>query len=138
MKTTPVATPAPAGAATLSDALRRWAARGSERPALTFLDHTRTPGGVAIRLTWRELDELVESTAAWLRPRVAEGDRVGVLVDQSPYYVAAFLGAIRARAVAVPLFPPGLPQFDERLAAVPADCSPSAGCPAGPTAPPMA
>lgn len=105
--------------------LRDWARRQGDEPALTFLDHTRDPGGLATTLTWAELDALVDSIAAEIRPRRATGDRVAILVEQSANYVASFLAVIRAGLVAVPLYPPGLPQYDERLAAVLADCTPA-------------
>jgi acyl-CoA synthetase (AMP-forming)/AMP-acid ligase II len=104
--------------------LRHWAAGEGDRPALTFVDYARDPGGLATTLSWAELDEVVDAIAAWIQPRTALGDRVAILVEQSAHYVAAFLAVLRAGRVAVPLYPPGLPRFDERLAAVLADCAP--------------
>ncbi|WP_290060842.1 fatty acyl-AMP ligase, partial [Amycolatopsis solani] len=43
---------------------------------------------------------------------------------QSADYVVAFLGALRAGLVAVPLFAPGLPGHEGRLAGALADCTP--------------
>lgn len=105
--------------------LRYWARCQGDEPALTFLDHTQDPGGLATTLTWAELDELVDSIAAALAPKTAAGDRVAILVEQSAHYVASFLAVIRAGRIAVPLYPPGLPRFDERLTAVLADCAPA-------------
>ena len=105
--------------------LRHWAACQGDQPALTFVDHAIDPGGVATTLTWTEFDQLVDAIAAWIRPRCATGDRVAILVEQSVHYVAAFLAVLRAGRIAVPLYPPGLPRFDERLAAVLADCAPA-------------
>jgi acyl-CoA synthetase (AMP-forming)/AMP-acid ligase II len=114
-----------ADAIPLPTLLRHWARCQGDQPALTFLDYTQDPGGLATTLTWAELDSLVDSIAAWIQPRCAEGDRVAVLVGQSAHYVASFLAVIRAGLVAVPLYPPGLPRYDERLAAVLADCAPA-------------
>jgi acyl-CoA synthetase (AMP-forming)/AMP-acid ligase II len=114
-----------ADATPLPTLLRHWARHQGDQPAITFLDYARDPGGFATTLTWAELDELVDSIAASIQPRCAEGDRVAILVEQSAHYVASFLAAIRAGLVAVPLYPPGLPQYDERLAAILADCAPA-------------
>lgn len=108
----------------LSTRLEHWAGKLGDSPAVTFLDYSRDPAGVATTLTWRELDELATAVAGWISHRTSRGDRVAILIEQSPYYAAAFLGVIRAQRVAVPLFPPGLPQYDERLAAVLSDCAP--------------
>jgi acyl-CoA synthetase (AMP-forming)/AMP-acid ligase II len=105
--------------------LRHWTGLQGDEPALTFLDHTRDPGGLATTLTWLELDNLVDAIAAEIGPRTATGDRVAILVEQSTHYVASFLAVLRAGRVAVPLYPPGLPRYDERLAAVLADCAPA-------------
>lgn len=113
------------GAAPLPTLLRQWANRQGDEPALTFVDHTRDAGGYASTLTWAELDERVDRLASLLQPLCATGDRVAILVEQSAHYVASFLAVIRAGLVAVPLHPPGLPRFDERLAAVLADCAPA-------------
>ncbi|HEX6361125.1 fatty acyl-AMP ligase [Actinophytocola sp.] len=117
--------PTVAETAALPVLLRDWARRQGDERALTFVDYTRDPGGLATTLTWAELDEQVERIAAAIQPRCSTGDRVAILVEQSATYVASFLAAIRAGLIAVPLYPPGLPRFDERLAAVLADCTPA-------------
>ncbi|MFB9428461.1 fatty acyl-AMP ligase [Streptoalloteichus tenebrarius] len=108
----------------LATLLDRWAVEQGDHPALTHLDHSRDPGGVATTLTWRELDAMAAAVAARVEHQTDRGDRVAVLVDQSPAYVAAFLGVLRARRIAVPLFPPGSPH-DRRLAAILGDCAPA-------------
>lgn len=113
------------GAVPLPVLLRQWAGRQGDEPALTFVDHARDPGGLATTWTWAELDARVDAIASWVRPRCAVGDRVAILVEQSADYVASFLAVLRAGLVAVPLYPPGLPQYDERLAAILADCAPA-------------
>jgi acyl-CoA synthetase (AMP-forming)/AMP-acid ligase II len=125
MSTTAERTAALVGATPLPVLLRQWAGRQGDRPALTFVDYAHDPGGVATTWTWAELDARVEEIAAYLQPRCSTGDRVAILVEQSAHYVAAFLATIRAGLVAVPLYPPGLPRFDERLAAILADCVPA-------------
>ncbi len=56
----------------------------------------------------------------------APGDRAALLMPQGLDYVAAFLGCLYARVIAVPLFSPRLPGHAGALAAVLADCEP--GC----------
>ncbi|MFB9688949.1 fatty acyl-AMP ligase [Amycolatopsis plumensis] len=106
--------------------LGHWARRLGDRIAVTHLDHRDGADGRAVTLTWRELDERVEAVAARLSEVAGPGERAAVLAGQSTGYVVAFLGALRAGLVAVPLFAPGLPGHAGRLAAALADCGPSA------------
>jgi acyl-CoA synthetase (AMP-forming)/AMP-acid ligase II len=121
----------PAGAAmaeptTLTSALANWARIRADERAVTFVDHTTDPGGVATSLTWRELDARVTAVAAWCQRHANRGDRAAVLIEQSLEYSVAFLGALRAGLVAVPVFEPSLlPGHLTRLAAVLADCDPA-------------
>ncbi|UVS78156.1 fatty acyl-AMP ligase [Actinokineospora sp. UTMC 2448] len=113
------------GADSLPAALARWARERADERAVTFVDYQSDADGVAVSLTWRELDARVDAVAAWCAGRAERGDRVAVLVEQSAEYVVAFLGALRAGLVAVPLFPPSpLPGHNDRLAGVLADCGP--------------
>lgn len=104
--------------------LGQWARRLGDRIAVTHLDHRDGGDGRAVTLTWRELDERVEAVAARLSEVAGPGERAAVLAGQSAGYVVAFLGALRAGLVAVPLFAPGLPGHAGRLAAALADCGP--------------
>ncbi|MFD9894681.1 fatty acyl-AMP ligase [Amycolatopsis sp. NPDC059027] len=114
------------GHPTLSAALDHWAETRGNECAVTFVDYRDEPDGVPTSLTWRELNSRVDGVAAWCQRRAGLGDRVAVLIDQSVDYVVAFLGALRAGLVAVPLFEPSpLPGHEERLAGVLADCAPS-------------
>ncbi|WP_158881678.1 fatty acyl-AMP ligase [Amycolatopsis anabasis] len=111
---------------TLPAALARWAEIRGDECAVTFVDYSRSLAGDATSLSWRELNDRVDVIAAWCRRRAGRGDRAAVLIPQSIDYVAAFLGALRAGLIAVPLFEPSpLPGHTERLAAVLADCEPA-------------
>ncbi|MEV6643088.1 fatty acyl-AMP ligase [Amycolatopsis sp. NPDC051371] len=110
--------------ASLATLLGRWARVLGDEVAVTYLDHRGTADGRAVTLTWRELDERVTTVAARSSGIAAPGERAAVLAGQSVDYVVAFLGAIRAGLVAVPLFAPGLPGHAGRLAATLADCAP--------------
>jgi acyl-CoA synthetase (AMP-forming)/AMP-acid ligase II len=54
-------------------------------------------------MTYRELREQVAVVAKALLARGhAKGDRIGILAENSPFFIAAYLGIIRAGLVAVP------------------------------------
>ncbi|OLR93353.1 fatty acyl-AMP ligase [Actinokineospora bangkokensis] len=113
------------GDTSLPAALARWARTQGDERAVAYLDYRVNPDGELTALTWRELDARVDAVAAWCQKRADRGDRAAVLVEQGTDYVVAFLGALRAGLVAVPLFEPNpLPGHADRLAAVLADCDP--------------
>ncbi|MYR04676.1 AMP-binding protein, partial [Streptomyces sp. SID6139] len=77
-----------APADSLVHALRAAAAKAPERTFLAYFD---------ARLSYREVDELSDSIAARLAARGLErGDRVAVLLQNSPHFVLAVLGAWKA------------------------------------------
>ncbi|MEU4145428.1 class I adenylate-forming enzyme family protein [Streptomyces parvulus] len=83
--------------ASLVHALRRVAADVPDRDFLAYFDG---------RLTYREADELSDSVAGHLAARGLErGDRVAVVLQNSPHFVLAVLGAWKAGAVVVPVNP---------------------------------
>ncbi|WP_411151452.1 class I adenylate-forming enzyme family protein [Streptomyces sp. A30] len=81
----------------LVHALRRAVADTPDRAFLTYFDG---------RLTYREADELSDSVAGHLAARGLErGDRVAILLQNSPHFVLALLGAWKAGATVVPVNP---------------------------------
>ncbi|WP_410639076.1 fatty acyl-AMP ligase [Amycolatopsis sp. lyj-346] len=112
------------GGESFATLLGHWARLLGDRIAVTHLDHRDGADGRAVTLTWRELDERVDAVAARLSEVAGPGERAAVLAGQSTGYVVAFLAALRAGLVAVPLFAPGLPGHAGRLAAALADCGP--------------
>ncbi|HYY55597.1 MAG TPA: long-chain fatty acid--CoA ligase [Candidatus Dormibacteraeota bacterium] len=84
-----------------------------EFPLHTFLDRSAAehPDVTATiffnaRLTYRELSELADRFAAGLQSLgVKKGDRVALVLPNSPQFVIAFYGAMRAGAIAVPTNP---------------------------------
>ncbi len=72
--------------------------RFPEREAYVF-----HPGGQ--RLTWRQVDELVQRAATRLRREhgLQKGDRLGLLTLGCPEYVIAYLAAVSLGAIAVPV-----------------------------------
>ncbi|WP_037314594.1 fatty acyl-AMP ligase [Amycolatopsis orientalis] len=112
------------GGESFATLLEYWARRLGDEVAVTYLDHRAGADGRAVTLSWRELDDRVGALATRLADFAAPGERAAILARQSADYVVAFLGAIRAGLVAVPLFAPDLPGHAGRLAAVLADCAP--------------
>jgi long-chain acyl-CoA synthetase len=56
------------------------------------------------QVRYGELRDMAERTAAWLASyAIARGDRVAILADNDANWCAAYLGVLRAGAVAVPL-----------------------------------
>ncbi|WP_405936045.1 AMP-binding protein [Streptomyces sp. NBC_00726] len=84
-------------AETLVHAFRASAGRTPDHPALAYFDG---------RLSYRETDELSDSVAGHLAARgLARGDRVAIMLQNSPQFVLALLGAWKAGATVVPLNP---------------------------------
>ncbi|MCZ9339495.1 AMP-binding protein, partial [Streptomyces sp. TRM76130] len=83
--------------ASLVHALRRAVAATPDRTFLAYFDG---------RLTYREADALSDSVAGHLAARgLAHGDRVAVVLQNSPHFVLAVLGAWKAGGVVVPVNP---------------------------------
>ncbi|MFF1422181.1 class I adenylate-forming enzyme family protein [Streptomyces sp. NPDC058280] len=83
--------------ASVVHAFRSAVARAPERPALAYFDG---------RISYREADELSDSVAGHLAARGLErGDRVAIMLQNSPHFVLALLGAWKAGATVVPLNP---------------------------------
>ncbi|WP_062647044.1 class I adenylate-forming enzyme family protein [Streptomyces maremycinicus] len=81
----------------LVHAFRRSVAEAPDRTCLAYFDG---------RLSYREVDELSDSVAGHLAARGLEpGDRVAVLLQNSPLFVLALLGAWKAGATVVPVNP---------------------------------
>ena len=58
-----------------------------------------------VRTTWADLDAAVDAAAKGLRESVGlqQGDRVGIALSNTPDFVTAYFGVLRAGLVAVPL-----------------------------------
>ncbi|MYT72884.1 MULTISPECIES: AMP-binding protein [unclassified Streptomyces] len=86
-------TPAASVAHAFADAVRR----APDTTALAYFDG---------RLTYAEVDALSDSVAGHLAERgLARGDRVAVMLQNSPHFVLALLGVFKAGAVVVPVNP---------------------------------
>lgn len=83
--------------ATVVHSFRAAVARAPEHTALAYFDG---------RLSYRRTDELSDSVAGHLAARgVGRGDRVAIMLQNSPHFVIALLGAWKAGATVVPLNP---------------------------------
>jgi acyl transferase domain-containing protein/acyl-CoA synthetase (AMP-forming)/AMP-acid ligase II/NADPH:quinone reductase-like Zn-dependent oxidoreductase/acyl carrier protein len=103
--------------------------RASLRPseaAFTYVDYEQDWAGVEESLTWSQLYWRAENVARELRACGSTGDRAVILAPQGLDYVAAFLGALQAGQIAVPLSVPLGGSSDERVGSVLSDASPSA------------
>jgi len=68
------------------------------------------------KLTYAEIDDQADRFAAGLRRMgVRKGDRIGIVLPNSPMYMIAFFGALRAGAVVVPTNPLYTPRELEEL-----------------------
>ena len=69
--------------------------------AIAIVDMT---GPERRNLTFGDLSQMVDGLARYLHSRISAGDRVGVLLSQSPWCAAAHLAIWKLGAISVPLF----------------------------------
>jgi len=93
--------------------------------AYTFIDYAVDPNGFAESLTWSEVYRRAVNVAEELRHCGSIGDRAAILAPQGLDYIVAFLGALQAGFIAVPLPVPLFGVLDERVSSALRDCSPS-------------
>jgi fatty acid CoA ligase FadD28 len=91
----------------------------------TFVDYEKDWNGVATSLTWAQLYRRTVNLARELEKHGSPGDRAVILAPQGLDYIVAFLGAMQAGRIAVPLSMPMGGVSDERVDAVMADARPS-------------
>lgn len=105
----------------LVDILRWRAQHQADNMAYTFV----LDGGTQeISVTYAELDRRARSIGAWLQSAEAAGERVLLLYPQGLEYIAAFLGCLYAKAVAVPAYPPRPKRSPDRLRSICNDARP--------------
>ncbi|ULN50159.1 AMP-binding protein [Mycolicibacterium goodii] len=105
--------------------LRERASLQPNDTAFTFVDYEQDWEGVAETLTWAQLYRRSRTLAAELGRRGSSGDRAVILAPQGLDYVVAFLAALEAGFIAVPLSVPTVGVHDERVTAVLRDAAPS-------------
>src|ERR1700760_1501426 len=102
--------------------------RASLRPndvAFTFTDYEKDYAGVVETLTWSQLSRQTLNVAREIRAHGSVGDRAVILAPQGLDYIRAFLGAMQAGLIAVPLPLPHRGSSYERGGSVFADTPPS-------------
>ncbi|PQD98790.1 acyl-CoA synthetase [Mycobacterium sp. EPG1] len=102
--------------------------RASMRPddiAFTFTEYADDPAGVAEDVTWSQLSRRTINVARAIREHGAIGDRAVILAPQGLDYILAFLGAMEAGLIAVPLPLPHRGSNHDRVSAVFTDTTPS-------------
>jgi fatty-acyl-CoA synthase len=111
---------------TLMSLIDRNIANVGDAVAYRYLDFTHSLDGQAVELTWTQLGRRMQAIGARVQRVTARGDRVAILAPQGLDYVAGFFAAIKAGAIAVPLFAPELRGHAERLETALNDSRPAA------------
>jgi long chain fatty acid CoA FadD26 len=86
--------------------------------AFTFVDYEVDPSGSTESLSWAQIHRRAHAVADELRLLGSVGDRAAILAPSGLDYIAAFLGALQAGFIAVPLSIPRFGHHDERVSAV--------------------
>jgi long chain fatty acid CoA FadD26 len=103
--------------------------RADQQPdavAFTYVDYEQDPSGFAESLTWAQVSGRARVLAEELGLYGSPGDRVAILAPQGLEYVVAFLGALQAGFIAVPLSTPQYGIHDDRVSSVLRDSNPVA------------
>ena len=103
----------------LVEALERQVRQRPQQAALTFLADGES---VAEQLSYEAFQRRVLALAAHLQAEGAAGERVLLLLPSGIDYVVAFWACLHAKAVAVPLYPPGSSMHAARVARVASHC----------------
>jgi long chain fatty acid CoA FadD26 len=106
--------------------LKQRADQLADTAAYTYIDYGMDPNGFAETLTWSQVHGRACVIADELKLCGAPGDRVAILAPQGLEYVIAFLGALQAGFIAVPLSTPQYGIHDDRVSAVLQDSKPVA------------
>src|ERR1700742_3504688 len=109
----------------LPSVLRERASLQPNDTAFTFIDYEHDWNGVAESLTWAQLYRRSLNVARELQNCGSTGDRAVILAPQGLDYIVAFLGALEAGLIAVPLSVPLGGVSDERVSSVLRDADPT-------------
>ncbi|MBO0678423.1 AMP-binding protein [Mycolicibacterium sp. S2-37] len=93
--------------------------------AYTYTDYDLDPGGRVESLTWSQVYRRAVNVALALAQHGTAGDRAVIAAPQGLDFIAAFLGALQAGFIAVPLSAPFAGVPDERVSAVLGDAAPT-------------
>lgn len=112
--------------ASIPAVLREHASLQPDDVAVTYIDYDRDWDGETLSLTWMQLYRRASAVAQALSANGSAGDRAVVSAPQGLDYLVAFLGALLAGRIAVPLSVPLGGATDERVASVLRDAQPAA------------
>ncbi|MHA7649726.1 AMP-binding protein [Mycobacterium sp. ML4] len=107
----------------LTGLLKQLADRHPDRLAYTFIDYEADPTGISESLTWGQVYQRAQVVAQELLMCGASGDRAAILAPQGLEYIVAFLGALHAGFIAVPLPLPQIGVHEERVYSALRDCA---------------
>jgi len=116
----------PMNVRSLPSLLRACARLQPNDTAFTFIDYEQDWEGVAESVTWLQLYRRTLNVARELGTHGSPGDRVVISAPQGMAYITAFLGALQAGRIAVPLSVPLGGATDDRFDSVLIDASPVA------------
>ncbi|MCA2242625.1 MULTISPECIES: fatty-acid--AMP ligase FAAL21/FadD21 [Mycobacterium] len=105
--------------------LRERAGLQPDDVAFRYTDYEQDWAGVTESLTWAQLYRRTLNLAHEVKRHGSSGDRAVILAPQGLSYIVAFLGAMQAGLIAVPLLVPQPGTRDERVSAVLADTGPT-------------
>jgi len=108
----------------IPDLLRERASEQPNVPAYTFVDHDIDPSGFPESLTWSQVHRQAQVIAKELGLCGSPGDRAAILAPQGFDYIVAFLGALQAGFIAIPLSVPQPGSHDERVSSALRDSQP--------------
>lgn len=100
---------------TLISLIDRNIANVGDAVAYRYLDFTGAVEPHVVEVTWTQFGVRLQAIGAHIQQAAERGERVAVLAPQGIDYVAGFYAAVKAGAIAVPLFAPELPGHAERL-----------------------
>ena len=89
-----------------------------EATSIRFWDYLEDAEGADTAYSRSEVNTRIKAVAARLAQVGAPGDRVAILAGNSPEYIFAFMGALYAGQVPVPLYDPNEPGHEHHLKAV--------------------
>lgn len=112
-------------ALSVSEMLKQRASVHSDAIAFTFIDYELDPAGFADSITWAQAYRRAQAVGEELLRSGSPGSRAAILAPQGLDYVVAFLGALHAGFIAVPLSVPQFGVHDERVTSALRDSSPA-------------
>jgi long-chain fatty acid adenylyltransferase FadD28 len=109
----------------VSAVVRERASLSPNEIAFTFIDYEQDWDGAAQSLTWAQLHRRARNLAHQIRLHGSTGDRAVISAPQGLDYIVAFLGALEAGLIAVPLSVPMGGSTDLRVSSVLNDAMPA-------------